>query len=379
MKILYITPEPPSRYSGGGIVVEQSLKSLKNNCTIDYVGPEILHSSVLEFINKTYYLEKETRILKRIINLLKGQTTSFYECWKRICKVIDWELYDCIYLEFSKFDFAAIQAKNSGKKLILRLHNVERDYSLNLLKKKYSLSNLLKYIYTIRKEKKIVKLADHIIVLTDTDKGRLKRAYSSEMLNKAISTIPVCIDRSKPEFNRSNNKHQIYLITGSLWYGPNYEGIMWFVKNVWVKLNNSGQLLIAGFNPNPDLIKFTKKVSSIRLIPNPVDITNYFKESDIYISPIFDGAGMKVKVAEALSYGLPIIGTSHSYIGYQIKNGKNSFIANTPEEMINAINTYSSMEKKMKVKMKKEAYKLFETQHSMEISVQKLEQILLNK
>ena len=62
----------------------------------------------------------------------------------------------------------------------------------------------------------------------------------------------------------------------------------------------------------------------------------YFRKADIYIATVFDGAGMKVKVAEALSYGLPVIGTPHSFIGYEeIQCGK--YISNSKEEFVKNI------------------------------------------
>lgn len=59
----------------------------------------------------------------------------------------------------------------------------------------------------------------------------------------------------------------------------------------------------------------------------------YFNNAELYIAPIFDGAGMKVKVAEALSYALPVVGTSHAFEGYAIQNGSNSYIVDTIETL----------------------------------------------
>ena len=46
---------------------------------------------------------------------------------------------------------------------------------------------------------------------------------------------------------------------------------------------------------------------------------------------------MKVKVAEAFSHGLPVIGTTHAFIGYEnVENGK--FVADTSQEFVEQIN-----------------------------------------
>ena len=52
------------------------------------------------------------------------------------------------------------------------------------------------------------------------------------------------------------------------------------------------------------------------LVDSPEDMAPYFRGASLYLAPIFSGAGMKVKVAEALSYGLQVVGTRHAFIGY---------------------------------------------------------------
>ena len=71
----------------------------------------------------------------------------------------------------------------------------------------------------------------------------------------------------------------------------------------------------------------------ISLIDSPPNMEPFFMNADIYVAAVFDGAGMKVKVAEALSYGLPVIGTDHAFIGYEnIQCGK--FVANKSKEFL---------------------------------------------
>ena len=127
-------------------------------------------------------------------------------------------------------------------------------------------------------------------------------------------------------------------MTGTLNYGPNVDGIIWFLDNVWTKNYNNEKftLTIAGAHPNEKLKGIIANNTNVTLIDTPDDMTEYFLNADCYIAPIFDGAGMKVKVAEALSYGLPVIGTTHAFIGYEeIEEGK--YLANTTAEFIQQI------------------------------------------
>ena len=97
-------------------------------------------------------------------------------------------------------------------------------------------------------------------------------------------------------------------------------------------------------------------------------MTPYFENADLVIAPVFDGAGMKVKVAEALSFGKPVLGTNHAYIGYKISDRNNSFVANSVEEFAEQINYFGSLPFEQKEEIKDEAYELFKSHYSISTS-----------
>lgn len=131
------------------------------------------------------------------------------------------------------------------------------------------------------------------------------------------------------------------LATGSLYYGPNANGIKWFIEKVWKEFNVRGMLpeyslIVAGRNPGNDLKKLAEETARVKLIDSPKEMSPFFLNADMYVAPVFEGAGMKVKVAEALSYGLTVVGSHHALIGYEEAE---PFIteANTAEEFLEKI------------------------------------------
>ena len=126
-----------------------------------------------------------------------------------------------------------------------------------------------------------------------------------------------------------------------MWYPPNSKGIKWFIKEVWSEIKSEDiRLIIGGSNPDNELMKFNNK-NNINIYPNFSNVEKIVPKNSIFISPIFEGAGMKVKIAEALSMGLPIVATDEALVGYDevIGSSKNViFNANNKEEFINAIN-----------------------------------------
>ena len=75
------------------------------------------------------------------------------------------------------------------------------------------------------------------------------------------------------------------------------------------------------------------------------DLSPYYERATLVIGPIFEGAGMKVKTAEALSYGKVFIGTDESLIGYKELAGsllgKSIFVCNNEIKFADAINSHN--------------------------------------
>ena len=72
-------------------------------------------------------------------------------------------------------------------------------------------------------------------------------------------------------------------------------------------------MVVAGKRPTAELKRMIANAERCTLVDSPEDMAPYFRGASLYLAPIFSGAGMKVKVAEALSYGLQVVGT---FIGY---------------------------------------------------------------
>lgn len=373
MRVLYITPEPPSEVSGGGIGVKQSLISLLAFSKIDYIGPAFENSQLISSFSRYYFLSKSKNILKRILFFMFGITTQYFVSWLKIKDFIRWEKYDLVFLEFTKWDFVAKEASRKMKKFIVRAHNVEKDYILAQLRSKKNFRNIILSLVAIKKERAVLRLANKILAITERDKQRLNELYGSEINDKKVNVIPSCVnppscfgeDKSRTFINCIK-----FLFTGSLWFGPNHDGILWFLENVWKYISKDHILTIAGARPSKKIYKMSNKYSNIQLISNPKDMSTIFSCSHVFLAPIFDGSGMKVKIAQAFSYGLPVIGTTEASIGYEKALGKIFFIADNKESFIKTINQYLSMSNEDRARLSENSKRIFQYHFSIEASIQ---------
>ena len=138
------------------------------------------------------------------------------------------------------------------------------------------------------------------------------------------------------------------------------------------------ELIVAGAKPSDSLKNELAKYENITLIDTPETMEPYFKKCDLFVAPVFSGAGMKVKVAEALSYGKPVIGTDHALLGYKIVDGENSFVANTADEFINKIREINCMKEEKWNQIQHNAKELFETEYSFDVSARTWEEAIIS-
>ena len=96
MRVLGITFETPGEKGGGAIGIKQTLISLLGCGEVDYVCPEN-HHPILQQCHKAFFLRETSAILKRLYYLFTAHATScYYESWKKISSLLDWNQYDAV-------------------------------------------------------------------------------------------------------------------------------------------------------------------------------------------------------------------------------------------------------------------------------------------
>lgn len=134
------------------------------------------------------------------------------------------------------------------------------------------------------------------------------------------------------EIQRSNffNPNGFVLFLGEFNYWPNRESFKRIIKLAPLLRNT---IRIFGVN-----------IPSVNKRPNNVEICGYAKTlDDIYIGakaliyPSLSGTGIKNKVIEAMSYGIPVIGFKNAFTNMNVMHNKNVIIINKLSEIIDSL------------------------------------------
>ena len=123
---------------------------------------------------------------------------------------------------------------------------------------------------------------------------------------------------------------------GKISYEPNFEGITWFLRNVWPKIINKvkgAEFRIIGDGDSRLQIECDGGVTKLGWLANPLEEMSTWSGT---IVPILKGGGTRIKIAEALARGIPIVSTSLGAFGYEIENGKEILIADSSDDFANS-------------------------------------------
>ena len=164
------------------------------------------------------------------------------------------------------------------------------------------------------------------------------------------------------------------LFYGAMGRYENYASAIWFIKNVLYKIKDPDvRLIILGSRPHPSLQKYAGNRVVITGFVD--DIRPYFQHSLCLVAPLILGAGIKIKIIESLTAGLPILTNDIGIEGIPAEDGKSYYHCNTPDDYIEKIQfllNNKSYAKVMSDNEKKLADEIYDYDKSLEIFVKKV-------
>ena len=350
MNILYITNKPIYPIVDGGcFAMDSFLRSLlcfasvKNISVTTHKHPFDLNQFPKEIatkINPTgYSLNTKTNLLsflKAVITNSSYNASRFYN--QAFLTVIKQEIqhnsYDYLILESSYLLVYIDELKNTFKgKIILRAPNVEykiwEDYtrfSSSILKR-----NMYRYLTSKLKTFEINAIAkvDQVFAITENDKMQ----FQTDGIQVPITVIPFGIEQSSaviPEIKAN----KIFFLGAYNWK-PNLDAALFLIHEILPELivrNPSIELHLAG-TYTPKI--FNSYASKHIIIHGKVaSSSDFLLNHGILVAPIFSGSGVRVKIVEALSLGLPVIAST---IAMQGIDSESVLIADTKNEFIQKI------------------------------------------
>ena len=353
MKILVLTPRIPwPLRDGGSIAMNQTLEGLvEQGCEVSLLAMNTsrhwveeaelpaLYTQLKHF--ESVYVNNSINPVSAFLNLFTDKSYNVNRFVNKnfeqaLLKLIATEKYDVIHFE-SIYTSPYLQAVQSitDAKCVCRLHNIEHliwqglaEHESNFLKKKY-LNLLTGRLRTY--EMNVLTKFDLLLPISTKEKDFLEepRANTCHLLPFGVSDKAI----PKVDCELSSCYH-----IGSMDWAPNVEGVEWFLDEVWSKVVNELPgitFYIAGKNMPASFL--SRKEKQVEVVGEVNDFINFSLQKNVMLVPLQSGAGIRIKILEAMELGKTIISTSIGAEGIGAKHREHLLIANTPEEFVHAL------------------------------------------
>jgi len=214
----------------------------------------------------------------------------------------------------------------SGRKKIVRTHNIEHDYYSSLAKTE---KNYFRKLYFLNEARLLrdfedkLEHADMLAVISQNDYNYFSEKFSNVYIvsafhpNETLDILP--------------GKGDYVLYHGSLEVNENHHAAMYLVKEVFSNL--PFRLIIAGNKPKRELLQAVENTENIEIRSglSVEQIHQLVREAHINILPTFQVSGIKLKLLLALYQGRHCLVNTPMVIDTGLE--ELCHIADTPEEM----------------------------------------------
>ena len=208
------------------------------------------------------------------------------------------------------------------------------------------------------------------LVVSQLEKELLLQEAPS--LNVEVASNIHHITRPKRTFSERRD----ILFVGSFEHLPNVDAVTFFLKEILHLIKQSlpdMRFYIAGSNP-------PRQVRSLRsddvIVTGYVeDLTPYFESCKLSVAPLRYGAGVKGKINQSMSYGLPVVTTSIGAEGLEAVDGEDILIADSPADFAQKVILLYSDENLWRC-LSENSIRNIEKYHSYDAAKVKLGQLL---
>jgi GT2 family glycosyltransferase len=175
----------------------------------------------------------------------------------------------------------------------------------------------------------IIDRTDLLVTVSQYEKEEINR----ELPDAKVSVWPwYCPPKHTPPRHRHNNKQIEFL--GGLQHTPNLDAINWFLDDIYPLIKEGfdrPRFNIIGSHIPQD-IQDLHDGDLIYVRGFIKDLSAQFIMGTVFVAPIRYGAGLKGKIAMAMSHGLPVVTTTIGAEGIGLTHEENVLIADTAED-----------------------------------------------
>ena len=168
-----------------------------------------------------------------------------------------------------------------------------------------------------------------------TSCSKKEQSAIKEFTNSSVELLPSGVDVNKfyPRISKSLGLNLLF--TGSLDYFPNADAAVYFCQSILPRIRKEIPNVIfqvVGRKPSAALEKTMRSTPNTWFSCDVKDMRPFYYQSTLFVVPLLDGAGTRLKIMEAMATGLPVVTTSKGCEGLDVNDGEGVLVADNPHD-----------------------------------------------
>jgi len=128
----------------------------------------------------------------------------------------------------------------------------------------------------------------------------------------------------------------LVMVSGMNWF-PNRDAAIHMTQDIWPLVSRElpqCRLTIVGTGPPPQVLELAARDSRVSATGFAADVRPYIERAQIYLCPMRDGGGTRLKILDALAMGRPIVATTMALEGIPVVPERDVLVADAPEAFV---------------------------------------------
>ena len=176
------------------------------------------------------------------------------------------------------------------------------------------------------------------LVVSRLDGQRLQAICPAATTAVVANGVDVEYFRRRTPLSEVERGHLI-MVSGMNWF-PNRDAVLLMADSVWpilAKTMPDARLTIVGASPPQPILDLAARDPRVTVTGFVDDVRPYMEKAQVYLCPMRDGGGTRLKILDALAMGVPIVATAMALEGIDVVAERDVLIADGPEEFANQI------------------------------------------
>ena len=183
-------------------------------------------------------------------------------------------------------------------------------------------------------ERRVATKYRHLVTLSE----RLRAGIATMNTCAEIAVIPLAIDSTLYWFIPDNCRptDPVVSVIGSMNWYPTRSAAVRLMTRLWPEIKKripSARVQLVGWGARESMRDFADN-PDVTIAENVPDTRPYFEQTTVMVYAPASGSGMKVKVLEALAYGVPVVTTNEGVEGLPAEDGIHAGISDDDRGLI---------------------------------------------